>query len=327
MKNLKLSKNNAMLKITFLDASTLGNDIDLSDFSKIGMLTVFNSTKDDEFVSHVSDSDVIVLNKLKVDRNNLKSCPSVKLICVTATGYDNIDIEYCRENGIAVCNVIGYSTQSVAQLTVAMVMSLICRLNEYNRSVHSGTYSNGNSANILSPVYHEICGKTWGVVGFGNIGKQVGIVAEALGCKVIVYKRTPIDGVSCVDIDTLCRESDIISVHTPLNDSTRGLINRDRIVSMKNDAIFINVARGAVVDERALADAVLNRKIGGIGVDVYSEEPFPINHPYSKVMGYDNVLLTPHMAWGAYEARVRCCKEIMLNIEAFMRGENRCRVV
>ena len=315
------------LKLTFLDAGTLGNDLDLSIFEKIGDLTVFQSTSDDEFVAHVSDSDILILNKIKVGRNNLPKCKNVKLICITATGYDNVDLEYCRESGIAVCNVVGYSTQNVAQITVAMALSLVCRLCEYDKSVSDGTYSHGKIANILTPVYHEIYGKTWGIVGYGNIGRQVGRVAEALGCKVIVYKRTPVDGVSCVDIDTLCRESDIISIHTPLNDGTQGLISRERIAIMKRDAILVNVARGAVVDERAVADAILSGNIGGVGIDVYSKEPMPVDHPYMEIAGRSNVILTPHMAWGSYEARVRCCNEIILNIEAYLRGEKRCRLV
>ncbi len=320
-------KYNMSFKITFLDAGTLGADINLSMFEKFGQLTVFTSTPEEDFSQNVGDSDVIIVNKIKVGRQNLPACKNVKLVCVTATGYDNIDLDYCRENGIAVCNVVGYSTQNVAQLTVAMALSLVCRLNEYNRSVADGTYSRGNSANILSPVYHEIYGKTWGIVGYGNIGKQVSRVADALGCRVIVYKRTPVDDAECVDIDTLCRESDIISVHTPLNDGTRGLISRERIASMKRDTILINVARGAVVDERAVADAILEDRLGGVGIDVYSKEPFPVEHPYTEVAGRDNVILTPHMAWGSYEARVRCLEEIMMNIDAFLKGEKRSRVV
>ncbi len=315
------------LKITFLDAGTIGDDIDLSMFEKFGQLRVYGTTSEEEFCDHVGDSDVVIINKVKVGRHNLPAAKSVKLICVAATGYDNIDLEYCRENGIAACNVVGYSTQNVAQVTVAMALSLICHLTEYDRSVSDGGYSRGKTANILTPVYHEIYGKTWGIVGYGNIGKQVGRVAEALGCRVMVYKRTPVTDAECVDIDRLCRESDIISVHTPLNEGTRGLISRERIELMKKDAILINVARGAVTDERAVADAILEGKIGGLGVDVYSKEPFPTDHPYSEIAGRDNVILTPHMAWGSYEARVRCLEEIMLNIEAFLKGEKRNRVV
>lgn len=316
-----------MMKISVLDAVTLGADLDLSMFEQFGEVRVYPSTAENEFISHVADSEVLILNKLKVGRHNLPDCKSVKLICITATGFDNVDLEYCREAGIAVCNVVGYSTQNVAQITVAMVLSLISRLGEYNRAVSDGTYSRGSSANILTPVYHEIFGKKWGIVGYGNIGKQVGKVAEALGCKVVVNKRTSISDAECVDIDTLCRECDIISVHTPLNDGTRNLINRERISSMKKDAIFVNVARGAVVDEAALAEAVKDGRIGAIGVDVYSKEPFSEGHPYSEIKGFDNVIFTPHMAWGSYEARVRCCEEIVENIKAYLAGEKRCRLV
>ena len=315
------------MKIVFLDASTLGADIDLSIYEKYGELTVFGTTSEDEFADHVGDSDIIITNKLKVGRHNLPACENVKLICVTATGFDNIDTEYCEEKGIAVCNVVGYSTQNVAQLTVAMVLSLYCHLTEYNRSVADGSYTRGGVANILTPVYHELFGKTWGIVGYGNIGKQVGAAAKAFGCRVIVYKRTPIDDEECVDIDTLCRESDIISVHTPLNDGTRGLISRERIAMMKKDAILINVARGAVCDEAAIADAILEDKLGGVGIDVYSKEPFGEDHPMARIAGRDNVILTPHMAWGSYEARVRCCEEIALNIESYINGERRNRIV
>ncbi len=315
------------MKIVFLDAATLGSDIDLSIFKKYGELTVFKKTSQDEFVKNVGGSDVIIVNKLKVGRDNLPACKNVKLVCVTATGYDNIDLEYCKENGVAVCNVVGYSTQNVAQLTVAMALSLMCHLKEYGRSVSDGKYTRGGVANILTPVYHEIYGKTWGIVGYGNIGKQVGEVARALGCNVMAYTRTPTNEVKCVDIDVLCAQSDIISIHTPLNDGTRGLISRERIALMKNGAIVINVARGAVADEDALADAILEGRLGGLGVDVYSKEPFGEDHPFTEIAGLDNVILTPHMAWGSYEARVRCCEEIAFNIDAFLRGEKRNRVV
>ncbi len=315
------------MKLTFLDANTIGRDIDLSAFKRFGKLVVYGSTTDDEFLSHANDSDVLIVNKLKLGRHNLPDCKSLKLICVTATGFDNIDTEYCREAGIAVCNVIGYSTQNVAQLTLAMALSLISHLAEFNRSVSDGSYSRGKSANILTPVYHEIYGKTWGIVGYGNIGRQVGKVAEALGCRVIVNKRAPVADAECVDLETLCREADIISIHTPLNDESRGLISREMIALMKKDAILINVARGAVADEAAIADAILENRLGGVGIDVYSKEPFPTEHPYTKIAGRDNVILTPHMAWGSYEARVRCCDEIVLNIEAFLKGDRRCRVV
>ena len=315
------------MKIKVLDASTLGEDMDLSVFSDLGELTVYNKTSPDEVAKNASDADVIIINKVKVGAHNLSECENLKLICIMATGYDNIDTEYCKQRGIAVCNVVGYSSQSVAQITVAMVLSLVSHLNEYREAVANGSYTSGGVANMLTPVYHEICGKTWGIVGYGNIGSQVGRVAQALGCRVIVNKRTPMADVECVDIDTLCRESDIITVHTPLTPDTRNLINEQRIKSMRPDAIFVNMARGLVADEAALADAIENGKLGGLGIDVYSIEPFGADHPYAKIAGYPNVCFTPHMSWGAYEARVRCRDEVMKNIESFLSGEKRNRVV
>ncbi len=171
---------------------------------------------------------------------------------------------------------------------------------------------------------------TWGIAGYGNIGRRVGSIASALGCRVIAWRRnpTPEETASglCVGIDELCRESDIISVHLPLNDGTRGLFSRERIAMMKPGAIFINVARGAVADEEALADAVMSGQLGGLGADVYSTEPFREDHPFYAIRDLDNVILTPHMAWGAYESRLRCLDEVVLNINAFLSGERRSRV-
>ena len=181
-------------------------------------------------------------------------------------------------------------------------------------------------ANSLTPVYHELAGKTWGIVGYGNIGKQVGRVAEALGCRVIYNKRTPDGNKNCVSLETLCAESDIITVHTPLSDSTRGLIGERAIRLMKRDVILVNEARGAVTDEKALADAIKEGRIGALGCDVFSVEPFGKDYPFYDIKELPNVCLTPHMAWGAYEARVRCLGEIILNIKAFFGGEIRSRV-
>ena len=237
-----------------------------------------------------------------------------------------MDLAYCRKNGIAVCNVSGYSTDSVAQLTVAMVLSLANRLPAFQHFVNSGAYTQSGKPNHLSPAFCELRGKTWGIYGYGNIGSQVAAVAEALGCRVLVCKRSPVEGRTVTDLDTLCSQSDILTLHVPLTDETRGSINRERLALMKPTAILVNVARGAVTDEHAVAEAVLNGRLGGLGVDVYSTEPFPAEHPFTQLLGMDNVCLTPHMAWGAYEARVRCLKEVAENIRAFNRGERRSRV-
>lgn len=313
------------MKITVLDAKTLGEDIDVGIFD--GDLTVYDTTPAELVAERIKDCDVLVLNKIRLNESNLKFAQNLKLICITATGYDNVDTEYCKERGIAVCNVKGYSTQSVAQLTVSMALSVFMHQREYNEFVRSGEYSKSGVANRLSPTYYEIDKKVWGIVGLGNIGKQVARVAEAMGCEVLAFKRTPEDGYNCVELSELMERSDIISVHLPASEETKGIISKDMIARMKKNAVFVNVARGAVVDEEALARAIIDNRILGAGIDVYSTEPFGEEHPFYKIKDFDNVILTPHMAWGAYEARVRCLYEIKQNIESFFRGEERNRIV
>ena len=243
---------------------------------------------------------------------------------MAATGFDNIDLEACRRHGVAVANVRGYSSESVAQVTVGLVLSLITHLPVYCKATADGSYTRGGNANMLVPAYHEISGMTWGVVGAGKIGSRVADVARALGCRVLTNRRTP-DGVS-VDLATLLRESDIVTIHTPLTPETRGLIGEAELAMMKDGVILVNMARGAVTDEAAVAESVKSGKIGALGCDVYSVEPFPESHPYYAIRDRENVLLTPHMSWGAYEARARCLSEMILNMEAFFAGEERNRV-
>ena len=315
-----------MLNICVLDAATLGEDLDLSPLSRVGQVKIWQTTAPEEVAERLVGYDVVLINKIKLGAHNLKWAARLKLICVAATGYDNIDVDYCRTHGIGVANVVGYSTNNVAQLTVSMALSLITHLPEYNRMTADGSYSRGGVANCLTPAYHEIAGKTWGVAGFGNIGSAVGRVAGALGCRVLAFKRVPTDEVECVDFDTLCRSSDILSLHLPLNDSTRGMLDAAHIAILPKGAIVINVARGAVADEEALAAALESGHLGGLGIDVYSTEPFGEDHPFTRLLGRDDVCLTPHMAWGSIEARERCLSEIILNIEAFMRDERRNRL-
>ena len=314
------------MKIVFLDAATIGDDLTYGSFEELGEVVVYPTTNEEEFEVHIDGADVVVINKLKLNATNLPKAKNLKLICLAATGFDNVDLDYCRKAGIGVCNVVGYSTRSVAQLTLSMALSLYTHLDEYTSFVRSGEYTQNGLANRLTPVYHEIAGRTWGIVGYGNIGKQVARVAEALGCRVLVYKRTPVADAECVDFDTICQKSDILSLHVPLNEATRNLLDEAHIAMLKKDAIVINVARGAVTDETALAAAILEGCIGGIGVDVYSKEPFGVDHPFNKIKHLPNVLLTPHMAWGGYETRVRLLDEIKQNIIAFFKNEHRCRV-
>lgn len=314
------------MKIVILDYASMGEDLDYSVLEEFGEVEKYESTTQAQIGDRLRDADIVMLNKIRLGAQQLGAAPHLKLICEFATGYDNIDVAYCASHGIAVCNVRGYSTHSVAQLTVAMVLTLIQKLPAYSAFAASGAYTESGIPNRLTPVFSELYGKTWGIVGLGNIGREVAGVARAFGCRVIACKRTPDPDFCCVDIDTLCREADIITLHTPLTDETRGLLSRERIGQMKQGAIVVNVARGAVTDESALADALVQGKLGGLGVDVYTVEPFGKDHPFYAIAGHKNLCLTPHMAWGAYEARVRCLSEVAENIRAFLRGERRFRV-
>ena len=315
------------MKITILDANTLGEDIDVSGFDKLGEVTVFESTCPNDVTERISDSEIVVLNKVKLTGENLPFAKKLKLICITATGFDNVDIEYCKNHGIGVCNVAGYSTDSVVQVTASTVLSLVTKLNVYDRFVKSGEYTESGIFNCVKPVFHEMSGMTWGIAGLGSIGKKVATVAQAMGCHVLAFKRIPVDEYECVGIDELCQRSDIISLHTPLNSDTFHLINRERLSVMKKNCILVNAARGTVVDEEAVTEAVEKGIIGGFGTDVYSAEPMTKNNPYRRLFGRDNVIFTPHMAWGAYEARCRCVDEVLKNIESFLNGEKRSRIV
>ena len=314
------------MKITVLDSATLGEDLDLSPLNSVGETEIYKNTSPDEVAQRIETSDAVIINKIKLNESNLSKAKNLKIICIAATGYDNIDVAYCKKAGIAVCNVVGYSTHSVSQITVATVLSLACHLPEHCETVRSGRYTASGVANSLTPVYHELSGKTWGIIGYGNIGKQVAKIAEAFGCKVIASRRNPQNGDGCVTVEQVCREADIITIHTPLNDSTRGLISRDMIALMKKDVIIANAARGAVADEKAIADALKEGRIGAFGSDVFSTEPFGEDHPFYEIKDLPNVCLTPHMAWGAYEARVRCLNEIIENIRSFQNGDTRSRV-
>lgn len=314
------------MNISVLDAGTLGTDLDLSVLNGFGTVSVYESTSASDTAQRVKDAEVVIVNKVKLSESVLEGAAALKLICVAATGFDNVDTAACKRLGIAVCNVAGYSTDSVAQITVATALHLACNYGTYLPFVSEGRYSVSATANKVEPPFYELRGKTWGIVGYGNIGKQVGRIAEAFGCKLMVCKRNAEEGVNCVDIDTLCKEADIISLHTPLNDSTKLLINSRRIAMMKKGVILVNAARGLVTDEKALAEAVLNGHIGGLGIDVYSAEPMARTHPFYAIRSLPNVCLTPHMAWAAYEARKRCLDEMVQNIQAFLKGERRNRV-
>ena len=314
------------MKIVVLDKNSLGQDTPLDGLKKFGEVKIYDSTSEAEIRERISEAEVIVLNKVKITEKVLSYAEKLKLICIFATGYDSIDIHAARRCGVAVCNVPGYSTDSVALFTVANVLTLCTHLREYNEYVVSGDYSKSGTPNKLTPVYHEMRGKIWGIIGLGSIGRAVAEVAKAFGARVLANKRTAVTDYECVDIDTICRESDIITIHCPLNDQTRNLIDEKRIALMKNSVVIVNEARGAVINELDITNAIKKGTIGAFGSDVYSTEPFTSDHPFYEIKDYSNVLFTPHAAWGAYESRKRCIDIICENITSFLVGERKNRV-
>ena len=313
------------MKIVFLDAATMG-DVSFEPISAKGELICYESSTPQEALERVGDCDVLIVNKVKVTPELIDAAKNLKLICESATGINNIDVEYAASKGIPVRNAVGYSTTTVVQATFMHILSLVGHAPYFDRCVKSGKYSGSGMFTDMSVNWWELAGKTIGIIGMGNIGSRVAKVAEAFGCRVLAFKRTPDESLNCVSLDTLIRESDVISLHTPLNDGTRGLIGERELDIMKKDAILINVARGAVTDENAVAEAVLSGKIGGFATDVYSVEPFGESHPMQRLINCKNVMLTPHMAWGTLEARIKCLDEIVLNIESFLSGGKRNRV-
>lgn len=314
------------MKITILDKASLGDDTPFDILTKFAEVTAYDRTAPELVAQRCKNTDVIIINKIKITRDVLKEAHGLKLVCVFATGFDNVDISAAKEFGVAVTNVPGYSTDSVALFTVATALSLFTHLTEYRKYVADGEYTASGVPNKLTPVYHELSGKVWGIVGLGNIGSAVAKAACALGAKIIACKRTPTDEYECVTIDELCERSDVISLHCPLNEETRELINKERISKMKQGVIIVNEARGAVVNESDIRDAVVSGKISGYGCDVYSTEPFGKDHPYNDIKNFDNVILTPHAAWGSYESRKRCIEIIASNIHSFFSGKTQNRV-
>ncbi len=317
------------MKIVMLNRNSIGMDIDVSMFKKFGEFIEYDTMDFEHSKEAIEDADVIIFNKAIMDEKMLCDAKNVKLLCVTATGYDNIDLAYARSRDIAVCNVRDYSTPAVVQHTFALALYVLERISYYDDYVKSGTYSNQLGFSNFDEKYFELKDKTWGIVGLGNIGKGVAKVAEAFGCHVIYYSAS---GNNCsdlykrVDFDTLLKESDVISIHCPLTDKTRNLFNLDAFKKMKKTAVVVNVARGPVVNDADLYTALSDNLIAGAGLDVLSKEPMEKTNPLAKMKDGRKLIITPHMAWASVEARTRCMEEIYKNIEAYIRGEERNRL-
>ena len=314
------------MKIVVLERNSLGTDVSMDAIGKLGEMTVYPNTTAADVKEKVKDAEIIVANKVPLNENTLKDAANVKLICEFATGYDNVDLEYCKSRGIKVANIVNYSTDAVAQHTFALCFYVLEKLRHYDEYVKSGAYAAQDRFSNFDRPFTELAGKTWGIVGMGNIGRKVAKIAEAFGCKIIFYSAS--GSSTCreyerASFETLLKESDFLSLHCPLSDKTRNLINLDALRKMKKNAILINVARGPVVNDGDLYTALTEGYIAGAGLDVTSTEPMKESNPLSKIMDSNKLIITPHLAWASDEARNRCVSETCKNIEAFLKGEDR----
>lgn len=315
------------MNIVVLERNSVGIDVAVDCYEKLGNVTYYaNTVTVDEVRERIKDADVVIANKAPLREESLKDAPNVKLICEFATGYDNCDLVYCKSRGIKVANVVDYSTSMVAQHTFTLALALSEKLPHYDNYVKSGEYSAQSRFSNFDIPFYELEGKIWGIVGMGNIGRRVAKIAQAFGCRVIFHSITGKS--SCtdypqVDKDTLLEESDFLSLHCPLSDLSRDFIDKAALVKMKNTAILINVARGPVVNNSDLYDALLAGEIKAAGLDVIEKEPLELSNPLSQLQDSNQLIITPHLAWASVEARTRCVEGVYLNIEAFMRGENR----
>lgn len=315
------------MKIVILERNSVGTDVSVDCIRDFGEVTVYRNTVTMEEVrERVKDADVIIANKSPLREETLKDAPNVKLICEFATGFDNCDLDYCSSRGIKVTNVVDYCTGMVAQHTFAMALALSEKLPYYDTYVKSGAYSAQDRFSNFDIPFYELEGKTWGIIGMGHIGRRVAQIATAFGCRVIFYSVTGKS--SCkdypqVDLDTLLAESDFLSLHCPLSPITKNLIDADALKKMKKSAILLNVARGKVVDNAALYEALVKEEIAAAGLDVVENEPLELSNPLSKLKDSNKLIITPHLAWASVEARSRCVWEAHENIAAFLRGEDR----
>ena len=312
------------MKIVVLERNSVGPDISVDCFGELGEVTYYkNTTTVEEVRERVKDADIIVANKSPMREESLKDATHVQLICEFATGYDNCDLDYCRKRGIVVSNVVNYSTEMVAQHTFTLALALSQKLPYYDNYVKSGAYSEQDRFSNFDVPFYELAGKTWGIVGMGNIGRRTARIAEAFGCRVIFHSvtgRSTCTEYERVDKDTLLAESDYLSLHCPLSDLTRDYIDREALQKMKNTAILVNVARGPVVNNPDLYDALVAGEIAAAGLDVLEKEPLELTNPLSQFKDSNRLIITPHLAWGSVEARTRCVQGVYDNIRAFQQG-------
>lgn len=310
------------MKIVFLDAKTLGDDIDYTQFEQLGEVVKYPFTSSEEVPERAADADVLIVNKVLINENTIRSAQKLKLVCVTATGTNNLDKDYLAARGIEWRNVAGYSTESVAQHTFAMLFYLMENLRYYDDYVKEGKYINDRIFTHFGKTFHELNGMTWGILGLGAIGRRVADIASLFGAKVIYYSASGApaqEGYHQVDFDTLLSESDILSIHAPLNECTEGLMNADAFRRMKPDAILLNLGRGPIICEADLAATLNNGEIKAAGLDVLCTEPMAEDSPFLTVKDQSRLFITPHIAWATVEARQRLMKIIAGQVQEFLK--------
>ena len=308
------------MKIVFLDVKTIGEDIDLSGFDALGEVVKYPFSTAEEALERTVDADVIVLNKVEINEASIGNAQNLKLVCVTATGTNNLDKEYLAKRGIEWRNVAGYSTESVAQHTFSLLFYLLEKMRYYDEYVKYEKYIGDTTFTHFANVFHEIAGKTWGIVGLGNIGRRVAEIAKLFGCRVIYYSTSGKNNNAMyerVSFDEILEQSDILSVHAPLDENTRGLFDKAAFEKMKTSSIFINVGRGPIVVEQDLADALKEGLIAAAGLDVLAVEPMSAENPLREIKDSEKLIITPHIAWASIEARTRLMQIICNQIKEY----------
>ncbi len=309
-----------MINIVFLDAKTVGEVPNFRVLEKQGALKIYEKTEPSEVVERCQGKNVVITSKVVMNKEVLSSLPDLKLICVAATGMNNIDVASAEKLNIQVKNVSGYSTESVAQLTFAMLLNLVNHISYYDSYVKSGGYPKSDIFTHFGPAFWELNGKRLGIIGLGNIGRRVAQIAQSFGMEVVFYSTTSRNNninYKRFDLDTLLGTSDVVSIHAPLNDQTRGLINYEKMHKMRPCAILLNTGRGGIIVESDLARALDENIIGAAGIDVLEKEPPYANNPLLKLKNKDKLLITPHIAWTSIEARKRLIDKLAANIDEF----------
>ncbi|MBU0924301.1 D-2-hydroxyacid dehydrogenase [bacterium] len=307
------------MKIVILDRATLGSDIDINIFKEFGELVSYDKTSENETKQRVKDADIVITNKVVLRKEQIDDS-AIKLICITATGTDNVDLEYAKNKNIAVKNVADYSTSSVVQVAFAMIFYFVQKLNYYKDYVNNGEWEKSPAFTHIDEIFFELDNKRVGVIGFGNIGENLAKKAQAFDCEVVYYStsgRNSNSNYKRVELDELLQTSDIISIHCPLNDDTRNLLTYENMKNIKEGAILLNLGRGGIINEDDLAKLIDEKEIY-CGIDVVSKEPIQSSNPLLKVKNKDRLLLTPHIGWGSSESRNRLIKKVAQNIKDFL---------